>query len=125
MAAKIEVAMKKSEPMSWARLDLPPPVPPPKESEEKKEEGDSDEEDEWWAFKLKMCIFSWIEGHKPHSPFFTSLKDCLFCCYGTLAFYSSSPFPPFFSVFGFCLLVILLIRLKWIINYLQIYFLHQ
>ncbi|XP_074529296.1 cysteine and histidine-rich domain-containing protein 1 [Halichoeres trimaculatus] len=45
MAAKIEVAMKKSEAMSWARLDLPPPVTPPKESEEKKED-DSEEEDE-------------------------------------------------------------------------------
>ncbi|KAI4898990.1 hypothetical protein NFI96_005658 [Prochilodus magdalenae] len=27
MAAKIEIAMKKAEPMSWARLDLPPPQP--------------------------------------------------------------------------------------------------
>lgn len=50
MAAKIEVAMKKAEPMSWARLDLPPPVTPPKENDEKKEEGDSEDEDgdEWW-----------------------------------------------------------------------------
>uniref|UniRef100_A0A665TXD4 Cysteine and histidine-rich domain-containing protein 1 n=1 Tax=Echeneis naucrates TaxID=173247 RepID=A0A665TXD4_ECHNA len=32
MAAKIEVAMKKSEVMSWARLDLPPPITPPKET---------------------------------------------------------------------------------------------
>ncbi|PWA22768.1 hypothetical protein CCH79_00002284, partial [Gambusia affinis] len=40
MAAKIEVAMKKAEPMSWARLDLPPPITPPKENNEKKEEGD-------------------------------------------------------------------------------------
>ncbi|XP_014893033.1 cysteine and histidine-rich domain-containing protein 1 [Poecilia latipinna] len=46
MAAKIEVAMKKAEPMSWARLDLPPPVTPPKENDEKKEEGDSDDEEE-------------------------------------------------------------------------------
>ncbi|KAF7206513.1 cysteine and histidine-rich domain-containing protein 1 [Nothobranchius furzeri] len=46
MAAKIEVAMKKAEPMSWARLDLPPPVPPPKESEQKKDEDESEEEDE-------------------------------------------------------------------------------
>lgn len=46
MAAKIEVAMKKSEAMSWARLDLPPPVIPPKESEENKEEADSEDEDE-------------------------------------------------------------------------------
>ncbi|XP_061902769.1 cysteine and histidine-rich domain-containing protein 1-like [Entelurus aequoreus] len=43
MAAKIEIAMKKSEAMSWARLDLPPPVSPPKE-DQKKEEDDSDEE---------------------------------------------------------------------------------
>lgn len=27
MAAKIEIIMKKAEPMSWARLDLPPPTP--------------------------------------------------------------------------------------------------
>ncbi|KAK2828358.1 hypothetical protein Q5P01_019392 [Channa striata] len=46
MAAKIEVAMKKSEAMSWARLDLPPPVTPPKETENKKEEADSEDEDE-------------------------------------------------------------------------------
>lgn len=46
MAAKIEVAMKKSESMSWARLDLPPPVIPPKENEKKKEEAESEEEDE-------------------------------------------------------------------------------
>ncbi|XP_034034221.1 cysteine and histidine-rich domain-containing protein 1 [Thalassophryne amazonica] len=45
MAAKIEVTMKKSEPISWARLDLPP-VTPPKEEEKKKEESDSEEEDE-------------------------------------------------------------------------------
>lgn len=45
MAAKVEVAMKKSEPMSWARLDLPPPVPPPKEDEKKtEEEADSESE---------------------------------------------------------------------------------
>lgn len=47
MAAKIEVAMKKSEVMSWARLDLPPPVTPPKESQKKNEEADSEDEDEW------------------------------------------------------------------------------
>ncbi|KAM9469187.1 cysteine and histidine-rich domain-containing protein 1a [Clarias gariepinus] len=29
VAAKIEVVMKKAEPMSWARLDLPPPTPNP------------------------------------------------------------------------------------------------
>lgn len=45
MAAKIEVAMKKSEPMSWARLDLPLPVATPKENETKKA-ADSEEEDE-------------------------------------------------------------------------------
>uniref|UniRef100_A0A667XBR5 Cysteine and histidine-rich domain-containing protein 1 n=1 Tax=Myripristis murdjan TaxID=586833 RepID=A0A667XBR5_9TELE len=46
MAAKIEVAMKKSEPMSWARLDFPPPAPPPKENKKEKEEDDSEDEDE-------------------------------------------------------------------------------
>lgn len=45
MAAKIEVAMKKSEAMSWARLDLPIPVIAPKENETKKET-DSEDEDE-------------------------------------------------------------------------------
>ncbi|XP_029304916.1 cysteine and histidine-rich domain-containing protein 1 isoform X2 [Cottoperca gobio] len=45
MAAKIEIAMKKSEPMKWARLDLPPPAPP-KEKEKEKEETDSEDEDE-------------------------------------------------------------------------------
>lgn len=44
MAAKIEVAMKKSEPMSWARLDLPPAVVPPK-NEKKKDEVESEEDD--------------------------------------------------------------------------------
>lgn len=46
MAAKIEVAMKKSEAMSWARLDLPPPVVLPKEDKTLKEEADSEDEDE-------------------------------------------------------------------------------
>lgn len=45
LAAKIEVAMKKSEAMSWARLDLPAPVTTPKEIETRKEV-DSDDEDE-------------------------------------------------------------------------------
>lgn len=45
MAAKIEVAMKKSEAMSWARLDLPPPAPP-KESEKKKSDSEDEDEDE-------------------------------------------------------------------------------
>uniref|UniRef100_A0A671VPP4 Cysteine and histidine-rich domain-containing protein 1 n=1 Tax=Sparus aurata TaxID=8175 RepID=A0A671VPP4_SPAAU len=45
MAAKIEIAMKKSEAMSWARLDLPPPVPPPKETEKKEEESDSEDDE--------------------------------------------------------------------------------
>lgn len=57
MAAKIEIAMKKSEAMSWARLDLPPPVPPPKETEKKEEESDS-EDDEWWGIEIKtLCLF--------------------------------------------------------------------
>ncbi len=52
MAAKIEVVMKKSEAMSWARLDLPPPVTPSKE-DEKKKEAESEDEDEWWGVKIK------------------------------------------------------------------------
>lgn len=46
MAAKIEVAMKKSEAMSWARLDLPLHAAKPKEDEKKKEEVDSEDEKE-------------------------------------------------------------------------------
>ena len=46
LAAKIEIAMKKSEPMSWARLDLPLPVPPPKETEKEKDEEEEEEEEE-------------------------------------------------------------------------------
>lgn len=46
MAAKIEVAMKKSEAMSWARLDLPPPPAPPKESEKIKSDSEDEDEDE-------------------------------------------------------------------------------
>ncbi|XP_062870010.1 cysteine and histidine-rich domain-containing protein 1 [Trichomycterus rosablanca] len=45
MAAKIEIVLKKAEPMSWARLDLPPAVSPPKK-EEKKNESDSDTDDD-------------------------------------------------------------------------------
>ncbi|XP_076026857.1 cysteine and histidine-rich domain-containing protein 1 [Genypterus blacodes] len=46
MAAKIEVAMKKSDPMKWARLDLPPPAAPPQEPQKKTDEDESDDEDE-------------------------------------------------------------------------------
>lgn len=46
MAAKIEIATKKSEPMSWARLDLPPPPPPKEQQQEEKEKGESESEDE-------------------------------------------------------------------------------
>ncbi|KAK5887455.1 hypothetical protein CesoFtcFv8_016056 [Champsocephalus esox] len=45
MASKIEIAMKKSEPLTWARLDLPPPAPPKEEIKEQ-EETDSEEEDD-------------------------------------------------------------------------------
>uniref|UniRef100_A0AAZ3Q7E2 Cysteine and histidine-rich domain-containing protein 1 n=1 Tax=Oncorhynchus tshawytscha TaxID=74940 RepID=A0AAZ3Q7E2_ONCTS len=45
MAAKIEVAMRKSEPMTWARLDLPPPAPP-KEEDKEEEESDSEDDEE-------------------------------------------------------------------------------
>lgn len=45
MAAKIEIAMKKSEAMSWARLDLPLPAPAAKENEPEKEADDEDGED--------------------------------------------------------------------------------
>ncbi|XP_077360650.1 cysteine and histidine-rich domain-containing protein 1 [Festucalex cinctus] len=46
MAAKIEVAMRKSEAMSWARLDLPPPLAAPTRDHERKGENDSDSNDE-------------------------------------------------------------------------------
>ncbi|KAG7322396.1 hypothetical protein KOW79_013742 [Hemibagrus wyckioides] len=47
MAAKIEIVLKKAEPMSWARLDLPPVVSPPKEEEKKRErDSDSDSSDD-------------------------------------------------------------------------------
>lgn len=50
MAAKIEVAMKKSEAMSWARLDLPIPTP----AKEKEPEKDTDDEDgEDWCRNVK------------------------------------------------------------------------
>ncbi|XP_067288893.1 cysteine and histidine-rich domain-containing protein 1 [Pseudorasbora parva] len=42
LAAKIEVVLKKAEPMSWARLDLPPAAPP----KEEKNENDVDSEDD-------------------------------------------------------------------------------
>lgn len=45
MAAKIEVAMKKSEAMLWARLDLSVPTPAAKENEPEKEAEDEDGED--------------------------------------------------------------------------------
>uniref|UniRef100_A0A8C2J987 Cysteine and histidine-rich domain-containing protein 1 n=1 Tax=Cyprinus carpio TaxID=7962 RepID=A0A8C2J987_CYPCA len=44
MATKIEVVLKKAEPMSWARLDLPP-VAPPKEKEKEKDDDSEDESD--------------------------------------------------------------------------------
>lgn len=47
MATKIEIAMKKSEPMTWARLDLPAPVSAPTESKTRNQDSD-DGEDEWW-----------------------------------------------------------------------------
>ncbi|XP_061658400.1 cysteine and histidine-rich domain-containing protein 1 [Syngnathoides biaculeatus] len=46
MAAKIEVAMRKSEAMSWARLDLPPPVALPTRENEKKKDDNSDSDGE-------------------------------------------------------------------------------
>lgn len=45
MAAKIEIVLKKAEPMFWARLDLPPAVSLPKE-EKKKKKHDSDSSDD-------------------------------------------------------------------------------
>uniref|UniRef100_A0A8C2AGR4 Cysteine and histidine-rich domain-containing protein 1 n=1 Tax=Cyprinus carpio TaxID=7962 RepID=A0A8C2AGR4_CYPCA len=44
MATKIEIVLKKAEPMSWARLDLPP-VAPPKEKEKEKDDDSEDESD--------------------------------------------------------------------------------
>ncbi|XP_063058910.1 cysteine and histidine-rich domain-containing protein 1 [Engraulis encrasicolus] len=46
MASKIEVAMKKAEPMSWARLDMPPVVVPPPEKEKAKESDSSSDDDD-------------------------------------------------------------------------------
>ncbi|XP_050985285.1 cysteine and histidine-rich domain-containing protein 1a [Labeo rohita] len=40
MAAKVEVVMKKAEPMSWARLDLPPPKPQPTNEKTENQEGE-------------------------------------------------------------------------------------
>lgn len=40
MASKVEVVMKKAEPITWARLDLPPPMPQP--TNEKKENQDEE-----------------------------------------------------------------------------------
>ncbi|XP_052423667.1 cysteine and histidine-rich domain-containing protein 1 [Carassius gibelio] len=45
MATKIEVVLKKAEPMSWSRLDLPP-VAPPKEKEKEKDDDSEDECDD-------------------------------------------------------------------------------
>lgn len=42
MAAKIEIIMKKAEPMSWARLDLLPPAPTATDG--KKDKGECVEE---------------------------------------------------------------------------------
>lgn len=46
MAAKIEVAMKKAEPMSWARLDLPQVVNLPQQTEKAKDDDSEDECDD-------------------------------------------------------------------------------
>ncbi|KAG7270563.1 hypothetical protein CRUP_000128 [Coryphaenoides rupestris] len=48
MAAKVEISLKKSEPMNWARLDLPrpPATPTPAGKGESEEEEDSDDDDE-------------------------------------------------------------------------------
>uniref|UniRef100_A0A8C1NE87 Cysteine and histidine-rich domain-containing protein 1 n=1 Tax=Cyprinus carpio TaxID=7962 RepID=A0A8C1NE87_CYPCA len=39
MAAKVEVVMKKAEPMAWARLDLPPPKPEPTNEKTENQDG--------------------------------------------------------------------------------------
>ncbi|XP_066506883.1 cysteine and histidine-rich domain-containing protein 1 [Hoplias malabaricus] len=46
MAAKIEIVLKKAEPMTWARLDLPPVTSPPKDKVKKKESDDDDDDDD-------------------------------------------------------------------------------
>ncbi|KAL4657345.1 cysteine and histidine-rich domain-containing protein 1-like [Arapaima gigas] len=43
MAAKTEIIMKKAEPMSWARLDLPPPGSPPRGEGDEEMDSNSDE----------------------------------------------------------------------------------
>lgn len=46
MAAKIEIVLKKAEPMFWARLDLPSVTVLPKEKEKKKESDSEDDDDD-------------------------------------------------------------------------------
>lgn len=46
MAAKVEITMKKAEPMTWARLDLPPPAPPKEEKKKQDSDSDSDDDDD-------------------------------------------------------------------------------
>jgi len=45
MASKVEVVMKKAEPITWARLDTPPPKPQP--TNEKKENQDQEKMTAW------------------------------------------------------------------------------
>lgn len=40
MAAKVEVVMKKAEPMAWALLDLPPPKPEPTNEKTESQDGE-------------------------------------------------------------------------------------
>uniref|UniRef100_A0A8B9HS64 Cysteine and histidine-rich domain-containing protein 1 n=1 Tax=Astyanax mexicanus TaxID=7994 RepID=A0A8B9HS64_ASTMX len=46
MATKIEIVLKKAEPMFWARLDLPLVTSLPKEKEKKKESDSEDDDDD-------------------------------------------------------------------------------
>lgn len=81
MAAKIEIAMKKSEPMTWARLDLPAPVSAPIES--KTSNGnESDGADEWWGSLWKTFLHC---SHTVHSWPLLEVWLCCHFCHVTIA----------------------------------------
>lgn len=97
MAAKIEIAMKKSEAMSWARLDLPAPAPAAKENEPAQEDEDEDEEDWWPDFKRHINIFSYSIWKQSSVPFLTLSRVCKLQDISDLCnFISQLIIPPLF-----------------------------